>query len=246
MAMLLGLAVFRLPAQPVTTAKAGLVSFTMGTVYIDNQPVRRSPTHFPTVKENSTVRTENGRAEVLLAPCMVLRIGEYSAIRMIDSRLIDTRIELVAGSAVADIGTIGHHTSLTLMVKRAAVVLARPGTYHLDVASARLRVFEGRAIVQDADQSTVVAGGNTLTLDPATAPVKFDKTAVDSLDLWNRGRSAFLNRSGPRQRLRDSQALAAAAATASASAAAPTSATSAPPPQLSFPPRPASSGCTVQ
>src|SRR2546429_3861810 len=49
--------------------------------------------NFPDVKENWQLRTEEGRAEVLLTPGVFLRVSENSAIRMIANRLIDTRVD---------------------------------------------------------------------------------------------------------------------------------------------------------
>jgi hypothetical protein len=211
LSLLLASLVPQLPAQPVTPAKAGLISYTSGKVYIDDRPVERSATHFPNVKENAVVRTEGGRAEVLLAPCMVLRIGENSSFRMIDSRLIDTRIELLTGSAVADIGGTAHHTSLTLLVKQIAVVISRQGTYHISAEPPQLKVFDGRATVQGANQPMAIGAGLMLSLNSAASPQKFDKRDTDSLDEWSRRRSAFLARVLYSQQNRNAQQLSAAA-----------------------------------
>src|SRR5689334_14730071 len=87
-------------AQPVIGAKSGLISYVEGKVWLADKLVELQPTQFPDVKENTVLRTGEGRAEVLLMPGVVLRLGDESSFRMITNRLIDTRIELLTGSAV--------------------------------------------------------------------------------------------------------------------------------------------------
>ena len=53
-------------AQPVISAKSGVVAYIQGTVTVGGVVVMPSETKFPEVKENEILRTEEGRAEVLL------------------------------------------------------------------------------------------------------------------------------------------------------------------------------------
>ncbi len=57
---------------------------------------------FPNIKENEVFRTTEGMAEVLLTPGVFLRLGENSSIRMISSKLTDTRVEVLNGSAMVE------------------------------------------------------------------------------------------------------------------------------------------------
>ena len=89
-------------AQPVIGAKSGIVNYIEGKVFLADKVLELQPAQFPEVKENTGMRTEEGRAEILLTPGVVLRIGENSSFKMITNRLIDTRLELLSGSAVVD------------------------------------------------------------------------------------------------------------------------------------------------
>src|SRR6476660_9735479 len=89
-------------AQPVIGAKSGVVSVAEGKVYLADHLLELQPTQFPDIKENTILRTEEGRAEVLLTPGVFLRVGENSSFKMISNRLIDTRLELLSGSAVIE------------------------------------------------------------------------------------------------------------------------------------------------
>ena len=66
------------------------------------------PSQFGEVKEKMVLRTAEGRAEVLLPPGVFLRMGETASFRMISNRLIDTRIELLTGSAVVEIDDLAE------------------------------------------------------------------------------------------------------------------------------------------
>ena len=80
---------------PVTPAKSGMVSYIQGAVYNDDvlipDPI---VAQFPYMKEGGSLRTAEGRAEAVMNPGLMLRLGENSALRMITSRFIDTRVEL--------------------------------------------------------------------------------------------------------------------------------------------------------
>ncbi|MGD1074262.1 MAG: hypothetical protein ABSB15_29500, partial [Bryobacteraceae bacterium] len=180
-------------AQPVISAKSGLISYVEGKVYLSDQIVEPSPTHFPDVKENAVVRTDEGRAEVLLTPGVVLRLGESSSFKMLTNRLIDTRLELLTGSAVVEADEIAKDTNVTVVSKDGTVLLGKKGLYRFDTAPARVKVFEGLASAQVAGQNFEVAGGKMLSLGGTVASVeKFDKEDTDSLDNWSQRRGELV------------------------------------------------------
>jgi uncharacterized membrane protein YgcG len=180
-------------AQPVISAKSGLISYVEGKVYLNDQIVEPSPTHFPNVEENALVRTAEGRAEVLLTPGVVLRLGENSSFKMLTNRLIDTRLELLTGSAVVEADEIAKDTNVTLVCKDGNVLLGKKGLYRFDTAPARIKVFEGLASAQVAGQNVEVAGGKMLDLGGMIASVeKFDKEDTDSLDNWSQRRGELV------------------------------------------------------
>jgi uncharacterized membrane protein YgcG len=193
LAVILALSAIPALAQPVISAKSGLISYVEGKVYLSDQIVEPSPTHFPDVKENAEVRTSEGRAEVLLTPGVVLRLGENSSFKMLTNRLIDTRLEMLTGSAVVEADEIAKDTNVTLVLKDGTVLLDKKGLYRFDTAPARLKVFEGLASAQVAGQNFEVAGGKMLGLGGTIASVeKFDKEDTDSLDNWSKRRGELL------------------------------------------------------
>ena len=188
-------------AQPVISAKSGVVSYVVGKVMVGDQEVKPSETKMTEVKENTVLRTEDGRAEVLLTLGTIMRTGENSSFKMLTNRLIDTRVELLTGTHIVEVSEIQKDNNLTLAVKDATVVITKRGLYRFDVDQSRIKVFEGVLGVTVNGQSTLVSGGKTI--DTATAQVeKFDKESTDALDNWAKRRAgvvAMANASSAKQ-----------------------------------------------
>jgi hypothetical protein len=188
-------------AQPVISAKSGVVAYVQGTVTVGGVTVKPSETKFPEVKENEILRTEEGRAEVLLTSGTILRTGDNASFKMLTNRLIDTRVELLTGSHVVEVMEIQKDNNLTLAVKDATVIITKHGLYRFDVDQSRIKVFDGVLGVTVNGQSTLVGAGKMI--DATTASVeKFDKEDTDSLDHWARRRAelvAMANASSAKQ-----------------------------------------------
>src|SRR5215469_15726610 len=157
--VLLALGAFPALAQPVVSAKAGLVSYVEGKVMMGDQPVEPTATSFPEVKENSVLRTEEGRAEVLLTMGVILRMGERASFKMLTNRLIDTRMELLSGSQIVEADEIQKDNNLTLLAKESTVLIHKRGLYRFDLDQNRIRVFDGVATVEKNGQSILVGAG---------------------------------------------------------------------------------------
>jgi len=189
------LAAFTLPvaAQSVISAKSGLLSYFEGQVMLNDQPVEFSTTHFADVKENSIVSTADGRAEVLLTPGVTLRMGENSSLRMITNRLVDTRVELLTGSAVVEADMIAKDTNVTVVVGQGNVALPKAGLYRFDASPAQTKVFKGDAEVEMAGQTKLVSTAHMLSMASETASIeKFDTEDTDALDRWSHRRGSYL------------------------------------------------------
>jgi hypothetical protein len=181
------------PAQPVISAKSGMVSYHEGRVFLGDKLLEDSLTKFDDVKENAILRTEDGRAEVLLNPGVILRLGENSSFKMITSRFIDTRLEVLTGSATIVAEEIAKDTNVTVLCKDGSAAILKAGFYRFDTEPARLKVFAGSAMVTMGGQSVDVTGGKMLGLGGNVASVeKFDKEGTDPLDRWSHRRSEYL------------------------------------------------------
>jgi hypothetical protein len=189
----MALLVFPASAQMVVSAKSGVLNLTDGQVFLNAQPVEATVTHYPDVKEGNTVRTEEGRAEILLTPGVVLRLGDHGSLKMIANRLIDTRLELLSGSAVVEADQIAKDTNVTIVVANAAVTLPKAGLYRFDTQPPRVKVFKGEATVAIGDQTTPVGAGRQAALGGEQAVVdKFDVDDTDALDRWSHRRGELM------------------------------------------------------
>lgn len=190
--VLVGSASFVASAQSVISAKSGMVHYAEGRVLLGDQLVENKFGEFPTVKENEQLRTEEGRAEVLLTPGVLLRLGESSAIRMITNRLIDTRVEFLSGSILVEVEDLLKDNGITLVYKDYTVQLLKKGLYRFDSEPAALRVYDGAAVAQLNGKTEEVKDGHVLALDGDLKLARFNKDDVDSLYLWSRRRSEYL------------------------------------------------------
>jgi len=178
-----------LSAQPVIGAKSGIVNYIEGKVFLGDQVLELQPAQFPEIKENTVVRTGEGRAEILLTPGIVLRMGENSSFKLITNRLIDTRLELLGGSAVVDAMDVTKDTNVTVVFKESTVTFSKAGIYRFDTEPGRMKVFKGSADVRSGTSMVTVQSGKMLNFTGTVAVAeKFNGDQTDSLDNWSRQR----------------------------------------------------------
>jgi hypothetical protein len=146
-------------AQSVISAHSGLIHLADGAVFLDDQRVEQKAGKFDQMKNGSELRTQEGRAEVLLTPGTFLRMGANSAIRMVSNDLDNTRVELLNGSAVLDQGSDAlPNTSVSILYNLDQVHIKKPGRYRFDSEPPQVKVETGDADVTSADGKSVEAG----------------------------------------------------------------------------------------
>jgi len=171
-----------LSAQPVIGAKSGIVNYIEGKVFLGDQVLELQPAQFPEIKENTVVRTGEGRAEILLTPGIVLRMGENSSFKLITNRLIDTRLELLGGSAVVDAMDVTKDTNVTVVFKESTVTFSKAGIYRFDTEPGRMKVFKGSADVRSGTSMVTVQSGKMLNFTGTVAVAeKFNGDQTDLL-----------------------------------------------------------------
>jgi hypothetical protein len=189
-AVLAALSGFGAYAQSVISAHSGVLHVSEGAVYADNQLVNQKYGTFPDLKEKSTLRTESGRAEVLLTPGVFLRIGENSEIKMIDNRLSDTRVELVKGSAVVECDDPMKENAVTILYGDFQIHVRKSSVMEFGSNPAELKVFHGEAEVDLNGAVSVVKSGKVMPFTQALAQERFDaKASADDLTRWSQVRS---------------------------------------------------------
>jgi hypothetical protein len=181
-----------LHAQYVISAHSGLVQYVEGKAYLNDTLVEPKFGKFPEIKENQELRTGEGRAEVLLTPGVFLRMSENSSIRMLSTRLTDTRVEILTGSAMVECDDAPKDNAVTLLYKGATMLLVKHGLYRLDANQARFQVYDGESIVKSETGPLTLKSGKRTTLAGALIAENFDRRQGDELYIWSSQRSSYL------------------------------------------------------
>jgi hypothetical protein len=182
---------FAASAQSVVSTHSGVVYFFEGSVFLGGQPLEQKFGRFPDVGEGGTLRSEHGRAEVLLTPGVVLRLDEKSAIRMVSDKLSDTRVELLGGSAILESSESNAGTSVKLSYKDWHVRVPKQGVYRIDADPAQVRVYKGEAEVSASGETETVAvrDGEVLPLAAILVTERSAAVDADAFKSWAMGRS---------------------------------------------------------
>jgi hypothetical protein len=179
-------------AQYVISAHAGIVQYVEGRAYLNDDVVEPKFGQFPDIKENQEFRTAEGRAEILLTPGVFLRLGENSAIRMLSTHLTDTKVEVLSGSAMVECNDVPKDNSIQAIYKGNAIRFEKQGLYRIDSQPARLRVYEGEAVVTDSSGQLTLRGGKETSLAGVLLAESFDRKDQDSLYSWSDRRAAYV------------------------------------------------------
>lgn len=185
------------PAQTdVISAKAGLIHYTEGSVYLDEKEVVRQNAKFAEMKKDSVLRTGEGRAEVLLAPGSFVRLPEQAGIKMIDTSLTAPRFEVIDGSVMIEAAELDKTMSITIAAGASTLTIRKSGIFRIDMKPApAVRVFEGELTVENSGKSAAVKEGRQMALNTGGEFVlaKFDNTVGDELYRWSKRRSGYVS-----------------------------------------------------
>jgi hypothetical protein len=129
---------------------------------------------------------------VLLGPGAILRIAENSSFRLVADRITDTRLELLAGSALLECAEILKGNRITIVTGGQSATIRKDGLYRFDFDPARLRVYDGEAELTAGGQTLVVKEGRQVALNGLLAAEKFDNKVGDTLYRWSKRRSGYL------------------------------------------------------
>lgn len=183
-------------AQNVAPSHSGTVHYFEGDVQVDGVKLVSQVARFSELKEQNVLHTGLGRAEILLTPGVVLRVGENTTVKMLDNRLMSTRVEFVSGSAMlegVDSGTSVKDPPVTIVYKDFEAQPIRYGIFEITSQPSQARVFKGETKVTGNGASLNIKEGNQVDLTTIMATAKFDAKDGDDLYVWSRDRSAYLS-----------------------------------------------------
>ena len=181
--------------QPIISAKSGTIQYLEGDVFLNDQLLETKIGKFETMKDGSFLRTTEGRAEVLLTPGTFLYVGESSSVKMHDSRLASTRMEVLSGSVIVQVSDIEKEKdhNLTFLAKDASIELRKGGIYRIDAGGhTALRVYKGEAQLAMAGAAKTLGTAKAASLEGDFEISKFDNNVGDELYRWAKNRSGYL------------------------------------------------------
>ena len=77
-------------AQTANPAVPGTINYVEGSASINGRTLNQQSVGYAQLQPDQVLQTANGRAELLLAPGVFLRVGENSAVRMVSPNLLNT------------------------------------------------------------------------------------------------------------------------------------------------------------
>lgn len=106
----------------------GIVNCVEGDVSIDGLPVRPIDIGSARIAPGHVIKTEDGMAEVLLAPGSILRLGNHS-------ELVFEKLEMARlskGEAIVQVIEASNQRPVTVIAKGTTTVIQKPGVYRFD------------------------------------------------------------------------------------------------------------------
>jgi hypothetical protein len=183
--------------QSVVSARSGLINFAEGEVFLSGQPVEQKAGKFPEVREGAELRTDAGRAEVLLTPGMMLRVGPDSAITMTSASLIDTRVEFRRGSAVIEVSEEPDGTKARIKYRDYEIRFPKRGTFRIDSMPREFRVYDGEAEVGYLGDKCTLSKDQKVSLYGGLMAETLHRSITDGLDEWSMRRDTQLAADNP-------------------------------------------------
>lgn len=198
--MLSLVAFFGLPAlgQPVISVHAGLILFAEGAVLVGGKPYQPFTGRYSEIPESAKLETEDGKADVLLAPGIFLRLGPHSGVRLISNKLFDVQVEFLAGSAVLDSGSPQPENWVRLIYRGHRITMPSKGAYRIDSEPARIAVYSGQLEIC-REEVMLVPDHHLFSLDSGEVREALDAPVrpPDALDRWAQDRHQVDNPDPP-------------------------------------------------
>ncbi|MGH6893865.1 MAG: DUF6600 domain-containing protein [Dongiaceae bacterium] len=141
----------------------------------------------PLLPGDTLVTERGGRAEFAFGTATI-RLDERSEFAVVELDETIVRVELVAGTASVYLRELGEDETFEIVTPNAAIALAEPGEYRVDVDdhdTSYLTVRQGAAEVATADGPVRVAAGQRVRLEGRDALARLETPPeADAFDDW--------------------------------------------------------------
>ncbi|MGA9967808.1 MAG: FecR domain-containing protein [Terriglobales bacterium] len=182
-----------------TSAKSalpGTLNYVEGKVSMGDQTLDSKSIGSAELQPGQLLTTEDGKAEILLTPGVFLRVGANSSVKMVSPSITNTELGLEKGHAMVEVAEIHPENDIRITQGDTTTRLLKTGLYDFNMNQEELRVFDGKASVEESGKRFDVKGGRELSLDSngSVKAQKFNKKSYEEDDLyrWSSLRSAYL------------------------------------------------------
>lgn len=181
-------------AQTAISAKAGMLNVADGDIYIGDRLYTPKASEIASIPKGEILRTSEGRAEVLLTPGAFARMADSSSFRLVNNELNDVTLQVLTGGVLVEVTELLDGNAIRLRTGDATATLKKAGLYRVDAEpEAKVRVYEGEALVVADDREYVVKGSRELVASAAGwSSLKFDSKDTDPLYRWAKRRSEYI------------------------------------------------------
>lgn len=194
------LSVPALASVPSTnSALPGTLNYVEGQAEFGDQSINAKSVGQDTLQVGQTLNTQDGKVELLLTPGVFLRAGDNTQVRMVADSLTDTALDVTQGHVIVEVDDIYKQNDIRIQAGNSMTTLQKPGLYSFNLNENEIRVFDGKAVVQENDKHVTVKGGHEVAIAPNPENKKlkaksFDKKEYESNDLykWSSLRSDYL------------------------------------------------------
>jgi hypothetical protein len=192
----LGLA---LPAVGAIAAHPGTINYVEGSVSVNGETVAPSSIGSADLRPGAVLKTQSGKAEVLLTPGVFLRIGNHSQVRMVSNGLTDTRVAVDSGTALLEATEVHEENNIQVASSSLTTTVEKQGLYRFDADRSAVAVFDGKAKVREGDSSVEIGKGKEVVGTHSGVLLKqqkFDRDEArktDELYKWSSLRSKYLS-----------------------------------------------------
>ena len=179
-------------AAPGYVARPGTVNYAEGTVTVAGQAIGAKQLGQTEVAPGQVLETAQGKAEMLLTPGVLLRIGDNTAVRMVSPSLTDTRVDLLRGEAMIEAQQVKDENRIAIADNGVDTLIEKKGLYRFDADQPMVSVYDGKVKVLADDRTIEVGKGKELALGTETKARKFDRDRTDELYAWSKLRSSYM------------------------------------------------------
>jgi hypothetical protein len=176
------------PAQQFLGAKAGILQYIQGEVFLDGNLLRLPQSGYIQLENGRSLSTRQGYLELVLNSEAYLRLGKDGTLRMEQNRLDDMQFVLERGSALIEVLDTTK-SRIKVRFSTGFVEIKKAGLYRLDAGSSELRVYGGTAVVANGNRKATIKSQRMVRLDGIPASAKFDAKLTDALHEWAAQRS---------------------------------------------------------